>query len=103
MGRWGHRDAPAVVHDRLTGQQPAEQVELLIGEPPAAADIQTELLVLLRPIADSEDHRHPTFADDVQHREVFSEAYRVVERQDHDEAEKQTLGAGGDRGGENDR
>ena len=91
------------MHDRLTGQQPAEQVELFVGEPTAPADIQTELLVLLRPITDSEDHRHPTLADDVQHREVLCEAYRVVERQDHDEAEKQTLGTGGDRGGENDR
>ena len=91
------------MHNPLTGQQPAEQVELLVGEPPAAVDIQTEVLVFLRPITDSEDHRCPPVADDVEHREVLGEAHRVVERQDHDEAEKQSLGAGGNRGGENDR
>jgi hypothetical protein len=66
-------------------------------------DIDAEMLVFLRPITDSEDHRGPSTADDVEYRQVLGEAHGIVERQDHDEAEKQSLGAGGDRGGENDR
>jgi hypothetical protein len=98
-----HRDAPALAHNPFTRQQRAEQFELVVGKPSAAADIQTEVLELLGPITDSEHHRHPTGADDVEDREILSEAYRVVERQDHHEAEKQTLGAGRNCGRENDR
>ncbi len=91
------------MHNLLTRQQFAEQIELLVGEPSATVDIDAEMLVFLWSITDSEDHRCPSLADDVEHRQVLGEAHGIVERQNHDEAEQQSLGAGGDRGGENDR
>ena len=91
------------MHYPLTGEQSADQIELLVGEPAAAVDIETEMLVFLRPITDSEDHRGPPVADDVEHREVLGKTHGIVERQDHDEAEKQSLSARCDRGSENDR
>ena len=54
MWRRRHRDAPAVVHYLRTGQQLAEQIELLVGEQASTVDIKAEVFVFLGPITDSE-------------------------------------------------
>ncbi|ODR22573.1 hypothetical protein BHQ23_08025 [Mycobacterium gordonae] len=48
LGR--HRDSPAVPDHRLPGQQPAQQSQLLVGQPAAVTQIQAEDLVLLGPV-----------------------------------------------------
>ena len=51
----------------------------------------------------AEDVGRPALADDVEHGHVLGEADRVVERQNQDQAQRQALGAGRDRRGENQR
>ena len=91
------------MNHRLTGEQLAQQSELLVGEPPTITDRQAEVLELLGPVPEGQDVRRPPTADDVEDRHVLGEAYRLVERKDQDQAQAQTLGARGDRGSQHHR
>jgi hypothetical protein len=80
----------------IDGPQPAQQPQLLVGDPATLFDCQAEMLELLGPIPEGQRVHGPPAADDVEHRHVLGQPDRVVERQNQDQVHRQPLRAGRD-------
>ena len=82
--------------ERLAGPRLLQHLDAVLHERRPALDVEIELLVLLGPVARTHRQAEPPLRDEVEHREIFGEADRVVQRQEHDaHADQHALG---DRG-----
>ena len=90
--------------ERLARPRLLEHLDAVLHERRPALDVEVELLVLLGPVAGAHRQAEPSLGDEVEHREVFGEPDRVVERQeDHAHADQHAFGDGGDGAAEHDR
>ena len=91
----------AVMIDGLSLQQPAEQGEGFVRQLSAAPVIDTEVDVLLDPVADAESVGDPAFGNDVQHTDLLGEPHRIPERDRHrGQQDRQMLGPRSDGRGQ---
>jgi hypothetical protein len=78
VGRQCDVDVTTVEID-FTRQQSTQQIEFLVDDATALADVDTEVLELLWPISKREDVGRTALADDVEDRHVLSKPNWIVE------------------------
>jgi hypothetical protein len=68
------------VHDRFVRKQPAQQLDVFIGDPAAPRELLAEVFVLLLAVSKSQGVGHATLADDVDNCDLLGEPNGLVQR-----------------------
>jgi hypothetical protein len=76
-------DPATVANDGLSLQKSQQQLELLVRQASAPVEVEAEVLVLLRPMAEAEDISDAPVADEVEDADLLGQPNGIAKRQHH--------------------